>query len=126
MHVTEANKGNYVPKQGSFIITIELKFSQVIYNARWCFKINNVRKTCEGYDFHRSHEIYAEIKNTHQRLNLSSGPPSSGRNVDSAGLANIEGISPTAIPTIPQTIWSRIPSSEWYCNALIVVARTGK
>lgn len=85
----EGIEGNSLPKQGCSIVATELIFGQVIYNSHWCFKINNMREKCQGYDFNRSHEICAKIQNKLQGLILSSGPPSRARNVDNVGLANI-------------------------------------
>jgi len=53
-----------------------------------------IRKTPWGKKSERLHEIYAKVKNWMRGHSLSSGPPSSTRNVDGVGPANMSRGSP--------------------------------
>jgi len=79
---------------GHFAFTIIRASGQKIEKIPRDGDIFTIRKTPRGKKNARLHEIYAKVQNRMRGHCLSSSPPSSAKNVNGAGPANMSRGSP--------------------------------
>ena len=81
-------------RPGHFTFTIIHVSGQVIENLPCNVNRFGIRKTSQREKNARLHDRYAKVQNRMRAHSLSSGPPSSARNVDGAGSPNMSGDLP--------------------------------